>query len=1506
MPTFVFKSPEGKEYEITGPDGSTSEQAWEILQKQLGTQKPQAPKKENDIIKGAKGTAAFVGDLLSGAVKIPAAAALAVGGKLAYPEQNLQESWKTAQAAMEETFPSFGKGMEDNKGYSVPMYPLEKYGQGVESAAKVLSGGNPNVEGAINIAGQFAPVPFVKPIAKGLGKVAETVDPGLRNVQAPPKPEPLLQLPETTPKAPDLGVGKEMPGPVDLERMYRVRAEQEALAAREAQATKQGEAQAYVEQRQRALEAEVRRKVAEKINQDNLAQLEQARQAAISEADSAALSKIIEEQRAMLSTGENTPGGRVINRQPTTDSGLMGLPERPVEPPVGLSTGESVPGGAIINRKPVSDSGLMGEPVPDPIGLSTGEGRSSVPDPRRTPTPIPEAPDFFGSAGANPRMRLRKNQGAIHPQVFEDLYNFGKSVIRAADGTLLPLYHGTEKAFDKIKASTEGGALGNGVYLAVRPEYASGYADGAGGNVHQVYVDIRKPLVIDGPGDPMINALVALGETREKAAKIVEKAYDEKGYITNEVRVRAMRQGYDGIVQKRNGKESEVVAFKPEQVKSAISPEKSLQKPTSLRSQRGGVDPDLLTLGIPKLLEKMGLGKEKEPIAKYLEKLPGMGKEADAYITKPTPSAQLLEQAKAQADGPDLWTNLQSGLSMAAAKGDSIVLKNTAQWFNWSQARANYLIREAVVPLESRLAHLGKELQSVHRVFVDEMFKGAQYTPEQLTSMGLSQKAVGAYQALRKNFDMFFAEQNKARELLGRKPITRQDAYMASIFRGDYHLPVYDKTGKLRFYIQSPTRKQHQAAINWLKQEFANSDVFDFSKLKYDHSTMYNPGRKFGSMPRDVMASWKEIAEAMGDDPLAAEIKTAMERWVEAKGEHAFRQDLHHVKVKTNVRGFEGDQPWLSPKENAHNWAQAQIDYLKDAARWAATQEAIANTKTFLTDPTILENQPNNVALGKAYMYNHMGLTENLTRRLEEGLSGQLGLSKDFITDLGTLIRTGVYFKTLVASPGYIVATPLQAIWASMGHYDMAKKQGLVKTDYASFMRNMFEAMSDDRVGTVSSFNKEALKWAEDNGVIQNVVYEDNKSLGSHALADASQWMLDKSIGLPDRFARRTVFLPFANAFWQSGKYATKAEAFRAAGEITDSIAVSMRPQDRPLAVQKLGQLGQLAYQFHSPIVNMYNNLSTFAHYGKKTGNWGPLAKSLLAMGAVGGVFSLPLVNELEKGSQLIKDVIANLSPKTYAKIKGFDPKLSLLQALPEITAFGHTGGEWASYGAASVLLGADMRGRFSNEILNADDPVGSLLPSVSVYGGMAESLGKAAINPNPYTGMQALKDIAPGGLARGMIETSSDRFKAASQPWQDQGITSFRKPSDITEPGVYVNRTEDDIMKRRFGVTSLNEAITREKDAVSDREAKRLREAREKTFNSMFKAIVNKTGDDTTVREAVQTYLELDGNPKDIERQLERKFADLPFTRQQQQMLKAKRYEQIMNVVRRLEMEKR
>lgn len=74
MPTFKFTSPDGKQYSVNGPEGATQDQAFQMLQTQLGSA-PKAPAEEKsasmfDSIKGAvKDRAADLGNSVAGAVR---------------------------------------------------------------------------------------------------------------------------------------------------------------------------------------------------------------------------------------------------------------------------------------------------------------------------------------------------------------------------------------------------------------------------------------------------------------------------------------------------------------------------------------------------------------------------------------------------------------------------------------------------------------------------------------------------------------------------------------------------------------------------------------------------------------------------------------------------------------------------------------------------------------------------------------------------------------------------------------------------------------------------------------------------------------------------------------------------------------------------------------------------------------------------------------------------------------------------------------------------------------------------------------------------------------------------------------------------------------------------------------------------------------------------------------------------------------------------------------------
>jgi hypothetical protein len=223
------------------------------------------------------------------------------------------------------------------------------------------------------------------------------------------------------------------------------------------------------------------------------------------------------------------------------------------------------------------------------------------------------------SLGAmTPKSNLTSAEREANLQRFLDLSSIKDRLYHATRAT--EGGKGTE-ALRTLKPSKDG-SLGSGVYLTPSTAHASTYSglpndeaiemmrsfspdmakqvldsreqrkildSQVGGNMLPVHAQIRNPLIIEGAGDPMVEALIKLGMDEGKASKMVERAYEDKGYIGKQVQSRAQAAGYDGLMQYRNGELSEVVPFSSNQVKSAIGNEGTYDiSSPELNKKKGG------------------------------------------------------------------------------------------------------------------------------------------------------------------------------------------------------------------------------------------------------------------------------------------------------------------------------------------------------------------------------------------------------------------------------------------------------------------------------------------------------------------------------------------------------------------------------------------------------------------------------------------------------------------------------------------------------------------------------------------------------------------------------------------------------------------------------------------------------------------------------------------------------------------------------------------------------
>jgi hypothetical protein len=124
---------------------------------------------------------------------------------------------------------------------------------------------------------------------------------------------------------------------------------------------------------------------------------------------------------------------------------------------------------------------------------------------------------------------------------------FGDSKVVDADGNPRVVYHGTRADFNAFDLGRQGQANGlmfsRGIYMTADPAYAEMMTRGeAGGNIMPSYVSLQNPLILES----------------YKAAHQVPTSEWAR-----------IERDHDGVIVKDEGRLAEVIAFRPEQIKSA-------------------------------------------------------------------------------------------------------------------------------------------------------------------------------------------------------------------------------------------------------------------------------------------------------------------------------------------------------------------------------------------------------------------------------------------------------------------------------------------------------------------------------------------------------------------------------------------------------------------------------------------------------------------------------------------------------------------------------------------------------------------------------------------------------------------------------------------------------------------------------------------------------------------------------------------------------------------------
>lgn len=915
--------------------------------------------------------------------------------------------------------------------------------------------------------------------------------------------------------------------------------------------------------------------------------------------------------------------------------------------------------------------------------------------------------------------------------------------------------------------------------------------------------------------------------------------------------------------------------FGSEPIQTESQPFNNLIKASGPRAkQRGsiqtGIDPEAVRRAIAGTKDLVGKTIDgltniaKVPLRRivgmlpedHMARVPGM----KDLVYKPKPGEEFLQQALTEGrKNPSIAKNFQSGALLAGEKWNSAALKGIGSWLQWADKRTVLDNRNVADPIQAKLNKLPENVfQDLHKIMMQEQLTGRRFADEHLSQV-MSPKMVEAYQGLRKAFDDAWTRSVKTRQDLGLPPIKKEEAYHASMRNGDWKQAFYDKNGKLVWHVASESKIAGMKAEAFLRKTIG--DKIDWDRSKIDFTPDHIPV----GIPRDILSSYHEMLKFFDPkDVTTSAISDAISKYNLEHGLEVKDQNQRFLN-KSGIPGFEGNKPWLSDKENAHSFMTSQMNYLRNSNHWNNFQEALSNMQPMLKNEELVRNQPNIMKYAAALVSKEMGISPNIFKDLERGLARMMpkigmvdGVPKmAFGTSRGNLykgvadLKTGTYLAMLGTNVGYMITTPIQSLVAVAQHrllssegysHNVAKTlvNSIIDTT-AGLSKHFLSSMTGKDINTpVSAFGKRAMQYAEDNGILDKTVMDESGGLRPHGVVNAVMKVLGPTVTAPEKIARFSTFMGFAHHLMDSGKL-SEAEAFQKAEDFTNHSLTSMRRSDRPMIVDKLGATGQLAYVFKSYLFNEYNQLSQFAIQAKK-GNATPLLTHLGMLYALGGALSLPLINELDSGWNMAKDLMAKEFPQAYQAVSGLGIKGTLLKDMPT----------WASIGTVSQVTGTSLGNRFSTQI---GDPshIGEALATPVQEAKELGGIAKPIVNPTKRNVEQAV--YANGTpLLKGIMETHLDDFK--NGPPNDNGTQSYRRARDINDVATDYKRTPNDESKRQLGLYSTDEYKTRQLRYINNQEQGRVGDAYNESVKRALTAGVD--GDRATAQKYARNALQL------------------------------------------------
>lgn len=826
------------------------------------------------------------------------------------------------------------------------------------------------------------------------------------------------------------------------------------------------------------------------------------------------------------------------------------------------------------------------------------------------------------------------------------------------------------------------------------------------------------------------------------------------------------------------------------------------------------------------------------------------------------------------------------------------------QMYTNARKRAELYHAEYLRPLEKEVLKLaaGDKAGKLAELLKAEMFAKSRMTEENMRKFGLSDKEIEVYNKFRTEFDRALDRVNEYRLSTGQDPVTPHEAYIASRWRGDWKTPVYDKKGRLVWYIAETSKAKADHALKWLADNEPDIDVGK-SKVKYTKDF-------FMTEESMNLSTYKDMVAILGtDDPLVQHLKALYENKVEAEAEGVLGHK-RHFEPKAGIRGFQGDRPWANSKENVNDLFKSQLAYLRNAHTWVEMQSAMRDANKVIGDPAIVERAPNLVELLQDIKRNEMGYaTHRGIAAVERSISKFLGHGADALgklfpplkglsTDLQSLnhglgMAKAYFYVTRLGMfnvPFALVST-VQPVFTVPHHVQLSGegyKHNPVKTLADSVMYGT-ASLNKHLQKNLPELQKEAIAYMEANGIGDLNQFSEANDIGHsetyHKIKEVAGWSMSKS----EKFARSMAFMGYVSHLEQSGKFKGDQHAmFQKAEELTNKSMANYRHTERAGMFNKTGFTGNALATLNTFKVNQYNQLYDLAKTAKRTGNYKPLMSLMGMQMVMAGALGMYAIDEIEDLYNYFKMGLIEtdlMKDKDYIE---WSPKHAIAQHLPD----------WASYGlfskamgSADRALGRDVADPNYSSRMSAGNIVdlsfSGMFPFASDY---AKQIGAAAsAAKNFVAGHGTKQDI---GKALTAMAPSSIRPMVEMSP--SMGVVDEQgNPKTSDGKGLAYRRTPQDLNQKMgvgggfAGMQSTQEHKTRE-EAYRYKRASNLKSQAMGVQADKFETAVL-DGNAKKASSALRAYIDLGGDDKTLMRKVEagqiRKF----FTEDEWRLIQSK-----------------